>query len=296
MTHKSLHRHAFTLIELLVVVAIIALLISILLPSLNRARSIARSTVCKSQLRTLGQGWVMYAVDDRDTAVPGRLPGFASGGLGNEENLYRISTGQKYRPRWPALMQAQVGVPAFNDPSTTRNRENYDSPAYVCPETSDWTDERNASYGYNFSFLGNHRRSGDNFRNLPVRTSGLRQASNTVIIADSAGSAAAFPTQLRLPYDNEGRAEAARGNHGWLLDAPRLSSGSSLAGGSGAKRTAPDERHNGSFNVVFADGHATSETLTGLGYDVDSRGVVLKAGQDSTNHRFSGAGRDVLAP
>lgn len=296
MNSRSWHQHGFTLIELLIVVAIIALLISILLPSLQSARSIARSTVCTTQLRSLGQGWVLYSVGDRDTSVPGRLPGFADGGLANPDNLYQISTGQKYRPRWPALMQAQVGLPAFDSPSQNRNRENYDSQIYICPEVPDWNDERNAAYGYNFQFLGNHRESNNRFRNLPVRTSSLRQASNTVLIADSAGSAAAFPFALRLPYDNEGREEAARGNHGWLLDPPRLTSGMSLAGGPGAKRSAPEERHRGKCNVVFADGHAANETLTDLGYEVDERGVVRESGTDASNSRFSGDGRDRSAP
>jgi prepilin-type N-terminal cleavage/methylation domain-containing protein/prepilin-type processing-associated H-X9-DG protein len=61
---------AFTLIELLVVVAIIALLISILLPSLAEARRQTRTVVCRSNLRQLGLGWIMYAHDSN-----GFLPG-----------------------------------------------------------------------------------------------------------------------------------------------------------------------------------------------------------------------------
>lgn len=53
----------FTLIELLVVVAIIALLISILLPSLKRARDQAKDAICKSTLRQYHTAMVLYAED-----------------------------------------------------------------------------------------------------------------------------------------------------------------------------------------------------------------------------------------
>ena len=56
----------FTLIELLVVMAIISMLMSIMLPSLNKVREIGKSTVCLSNLRQFALAWTMYAHDNED--------------------------------------------------------------------------------------------------------------------------------------------------------------------------------------------------------------------------------------
>jgi prepilin-type N-terminal cleavage/methylation domain-containing protein/prepilin-type processing-associated H-X9-DG protein len=59
-------RFGFTLLELLVVVAIVALLATLLLPALVKAKEQGRSSVCKNNMRQLGLAMVLYADDDGD--------------------------------------------------------------------------------------------------------------------------------------------------------------------------------------------------------------------------------------
>ena len=60
---------AFTLVELLVVISIIALLLGILMPSLQKAREQAKALICKTGLRTIGQAEMLYAAGNRDKLV-----------------------------------------------------------------------------------------------------------------------------------------------------------------------------------------------------------------------------------
>lgn len=297
------YRQAFTLIELLVVIAIIGLLISILMPALSSARSVAKSAICLTRLRTAGQGMVLYANDNRDTMVPGRLPK-----VNDHHWRIRVLGGLKYRPSFLTMMESQVGLTPFADPQPSRSsidkfgqpgdRQNYFSEQYVCPEVPDWTDERNGAYGYNYQFLGNARLFDvsdlSSYKNWPIKSSRIKSPARCVGVADSLGTAASFPTNQRGSYeDNDfgdsksGRSLHAKGNEGFNLDPPRIDiergEAASLKNGHVA-RTSIDERHRGKGNVLWMDGHASPETLRSLGYEVDDQGVVGFEGDNRFFH------------
>ena len=106
--HRALRR-SFSLIELLVVVSILALLISILLPSLRGARQQGHGVKCLAQMQVLAEGLVMYTTENVDILVPGRLPR-----VNDCEWFYEVRGGRKYRPTFLAMMIG-VGVPPFDE-------------------------------------------------------------------------------------------------------------------------------------------------------------------------------------
>ncbi len=126
-------RAGFTLIELLVVVAIIAVLMSILLPSLQSAREHARTVVCGQQLRQFGNGLLIYTSENNDW-----LPGLNTTGYavtkhrffigGNPTALYQSDTPvQNYDWMTPVIS-------AMHElPSVRAERFKYLLDKYRCP-------------------------------------------------------------------------------------------------------------------------------------------------------------------
>lgn len=151
---------AFTLIELLVVVAIIALLISILLPSLSRARELAKRTVCMANLRGIGQAMYIYAQDD-----PQVFPSIAQTFQNPASNLHLFYS----RDRTTA--PSTTGIPSPTVDMWAVVRANNTTPKqFICPSTVDLADPaqdttayydfehmRNMSYAYQYQHSPNRR-------------------------------------------------------------------------------------------------------------------------------------------
>ena len=99
---KSNKQSGFTLVELLVVIGIIAVLIAILLPALQRARAQAQRVTCATQMRELVTATIMYANDNK-----GYLPEF------RDYNKNITLSGLTDTARWAALGASPA--PAFPD-------------------------------------------------------------------------------------------------------------------------------------------------------------------------------------
>lgn len=293
---KSTPHKAFTLVELLVVIGIIAVLISILLPTLSKVRQQAAATKCAANLRGLGQAWQMYCEANKGLSPPGRMPYFSKTG-----DIWSVGDDEAYRPRWYELLGATVKKYAIAEPFKQETDSwQIESEWFLCPSVPDWTNSRNYVFGYNYQFLGNTRRRPDGrFVNYPVKQSSIK-ASQTVMAADSAGTAARLPISQRKGHYADGtRDPDAMGNKGWALDAPRLTQMSDYADGfqnGDPRRSGPDARHGGMANVAFCDGSVQRMTIQDMGYFVEPGGAIAHSNPNATNKLFSGRGTDLDPP
>jgi prepilin-type N-terminal cleavage/methylation domain-containing protein/prepilin-type processing-associated H-X9-DG protein len=125
--HRRHRRHAFTLVELLVVIGIIAIMIGILLPTLNGARRSAYTVQCSSNMRQLATAMLMYISDNK-----GKFPPTAS------DEVAGITPGGGFW--WPDTLVRGGYIKGTNlnvykkTPSTTSEKVFSNKSPFRCPE------------------------------------------------------------------------------------------------------------------------------------------------------------------
>jgi prepilin-type N-terminal cleavage/methylation domain-containing protein len=131
-------RQGFTLVELLVVIGIIALLISMLLPALNKARQAAETASCLAQLRSLGQAAAIYQAEYR-----GHVPPLAQWSTGPSP-----FSGNRYRGfnLW-GLLKVKAGTQTAVCPTAAK----LEAPTWT---TANNTVRAHYSYKYNWFLAG----------------------------------------------------------------------------------------------------------------------------------------------
>jgi prepilin-type N-terminal cleavage/methylation domain-containing protein/prepilin-type processing-associated H-X9-DG protein len=169
----------FTLVELLVVVSIVALLLSILLPSLRGAREEAKAAVCASNIRQIALANLGYAVEYHGRFCPG-----ARDFLENKNRWHgtRESAGEPFDGREGLL------VPYLGTEGAIRS-----CPSFRSPLDQPAAFERaSGGYGYNLAYLGRELRDiGYGFHVVEsdktgVQSERVKRPADTVMFADTA--------------------------------------------------------------------------------------------------------------
>lgn len=167
----------FTLIELLVVISVIALLVSVLLPSLDQARKLARGAACLSNLSSLGRGMAGYQAENNGFFWP----------------FVRRNHPQ---PGVQTYFWGTAAVPVDREPSPFLRYCEYSTAYLQCPEMR-WgdyvpqggVDEPTTTYGYNAwcldpSLWGRTDEDGEPMRRK--RALDLKHPSELFVFADAA--------------------------------------------------------------------------------------------------------------
>lgn len=253
---------AFTLIELLVVLAIIAILVGILLPSLTGAREAARTQLCASNLRQLQLALDTYASDFADRYAPGAPDALANltrwhGSRTRASDAFTPSGGTLSDYLGLDSSRAVRACPTF-------------APVARALQQANLGFERSAGgYGYNNAFIGVERASsgqdpasGRTVFRLITDRSGARRATFTTPVSTMSFADSAFAGAAALSIA-DGLIEYSFLEPRFWPDGPANRADPSIHFRHAASTKAQKGiARPGAANTAWLDGHVSSQKLT----------------------------------
>lgn len=229
-------RVAFSLVEVLVSIGLIGLLMSILMPTLGRARGQARSVACMSRLRQLGMAFQAYGNDHEGYALPTSVDGrtfwwgrLNPDGVDHTQGLV-----------WPYLASELRERGVYECPAQAYGTYRLQGKPFNEPDAPRWL---TSTYGYNGYFLSPSRSGWSGIGLRPWQKICTIKRSDQVL---------AFADTL-LSWDLTGK--RLQVSNTALLDPPYLYNGQTWQ-----KNPSPTTsfRHSDRTDGVFTDGHCES--------------------------------------
>jgi prepilin-type N-terminal cleavage/methylation domain-containing protein/prepilin-type processing-associated H-X9-DG protein len=249
--------YGFTLVELLVVIGIIAVLFSLLMPALNRAREQARMIQCASNMRGIVTASISYAQENRDC-----LP--IPSAIGEV-----FSTSQPLSPALAIAMSpsASFGMLDYQHGALLPylgGRQQVVYNVMNCPSDIDeiresrwgtlYVQSRNFSYSFNCWLRGPVAADSGSYAFVGMRLPAVVHPAEKVLVFEEQ-----WPNDLLCDMDNWNGTDAD--------DVPAL-------------------RHIGRCNLGFADGHVDSYTPADLGITLTQNGSQITTVNKSLTDRF----------